>query len=84
MEDWQRALITKDETELLATLTWLSGWHLEQDGSAPQSWHEDLAEARLVEEVRALPAVKKAVNAMKHHPHKWIREAAKLTAEQMR
>ena len=82
-EDWQRALITKDETEVLATLTWLGGSHLNIERGVPEYTHEDLSEARLVEEVRARPAVKKAVNAMKDHPHKWIREAARLAAEQL-
>ena len=82
--DWEKALITKDEAEILATLTWLGGSHLNVDEGVPGSWHEDVSEARLVEEVRARPAVKKAVNTMKDSPNAWVREAARLPAKQMR
>jgi hypothetical protein len=82
-EDWEKCLITKDEAQSLATLTWLGGFHLNADADVTGDWHEDLAEARLVEEVRALPAVKKIVNALKDANNPWLREAARLAAEQM-
>lgn len=82
-EDWERSLITKDEAQSLATLTWLGGWHIGIDEAVPNSAHEDLSEARLVEEVRARPGVKKIVNALKHANNPWLREAARMAAEQM-
>ena len=80
--DWEKALITKDKSEILATLTWLGGWHLNVDEAIPDYWHEDLSEARLAKEVRARPAVKAAVKAMKGSPDAWIREAAKLASDE--
>jgi hypothetical protein len=82
-EEWENSLITKDEAQSLATLTWLSGFHLNIDEGAPNYVHEDLSEARLVEEVRARPGVKKIVNALKDANNPWLREAARLAAEQM-
>lgn len=82
-EDWEKSLITKDEAQSLATLTWLGGFHLNIDEGAPNYVHEDLSEARLVEEVRARPGVKKIVNALKDANNPWLREAARLAAEQM-
>ena len=82
-EDWEESLITKDEAQSLATLTWLGGFHLKADADVAGNWHEDLAEARLVEEVRARPAVKKIVNSLKDANNPWVREAARLAAEQM-
>ena len=82
--DWQQALITKDEAEVLATLTWLGGLHLNVDEPIPAHLHENLSDAHLVKHVRELPAVRRAVNAMKDSPNAWIREAARLAAKQMR
>ena len=83
-EDWEKSLITKDEAQSLATLTWLGGYHLDVDqATVPQYWHEDISEARLVKEVRARPGVKKIVNALKDAKNPWLREAASLAAEQM-
>ena len=82
--DWEKSLITKDEAQSLATLTWLGGLHLNVHIGEPAHLHEDLSEARLVEEVRARPAVKKILNALKDSKNKWLREAARSAAEQMR
>lgn len=84
MPDWQQALFTKDEAAVLATLTWLGGLHLKVDEPTPGHLHENLSEASLVEAVRELTAVKKAVNAMKDTPNAWVREAARLAAKEMR
>lgn len=82
--DWEKSLITKDEAQSLATLTWLGGQHLNVHLSEPEYVHEEISEARLVEEVRARSAVKKVVNALKDSLNKWLREAARSAAEQMR
>ena len=84
-EDWEESLKTKDEAQSLATLTWLGGYHLDitYEGLVPGYWHEDLAEVRLVEEVRARPGVRKIVNSLKDAKNPWLREAARLAAEQM-
>ena len=82
-EDWEKSLITKDEAQSLATLTWLGGFHFNADADVSGDWHEDLAEARLVEEVRKRPAVKKIVNSLKDANNPWLREAARSAAEQM-
>jgi hypothetical protein len=82
-EDWEKSLITKDEAQSLVTLTWLGGDHLDAQLGEPGYYHEDLSEARLVEEVRARPAVKQIVNALKNSRNKWLREAARSAAEQM-
>jgi hypothetical protein len=80
-DDWQEALVSNDVAEVLATLTWLGGEHLNPREAEPNYMHEDLSEARVVEEVRARPAVKAAVNALKHSQNRWIREAATATAK---
>lgn len=83
-EDLEKSLISEDTAQSLATLTWLGGDHLDPQMGEPGYYHEDLSEARLVEEVRARPAVKKLVNALKDSRNKWVREAARSAAEQMR
>ena len=83
-DEWEKALLSNDPAEVLATLTWLGGAHLNVTGPEPEYVHEDLSEARLFEAVRARPAVKAAVNAFKDSRNAWIREAAKLAADQMR
>ena len=76
--DWEKSLLSNDVAEVLATLTWLGGLHMDANaGDDPGYWHEDPAEARLVEEVRARPSVKAAVNAYKHSDNPWVRDAAR-------
>ena len=83
--EWQEALLSNDVAEVLATLTWLGGVHLDRRyGDKREYWHEDPAEARLVEEVRARPAVKTAVKALKRSDNRWVRDAARWAAELMR
>lgn len=80
--DWQEALLSNDLAEVLATLTWLGGWHWNiKNGDESAYWHEEPAEARLVEEVRARPAVRKAVNALKDSDNPWVRDAARAAAD---
>ena len=62
----------------------LGGYHLNVDEPIPDYVHENLSEASQVEAVRALPAIRKAVNAMKDSPNAWVSEAAKLAAKEMR
>jgi hypothetical protein len=84
--EWQEALVSNDIAEVLDALTWLGGLHLDLnnvDRSAQASWHENLSEARLVEEVRARPAVKASINTLKHSDNSWVREAASSAAELM-
>jgi hypothetical protein len=83
--DLQTALVSDDVAEVLATLTWLSGghWNL-KDGNEPAYWHEEPSQARLVEAVRASPAVKEAVDVLKRSDISWVREAATSAAERMR
>ena len=80
-DDWQETLVSNDLAEVLATLTWLGGGHLNPGEAEPNYMHEDLSEARVVEEVRARTAVKAAVNGLKHSQNRWIREAATATAK---
>ena len=82
-DDWEKALESKDVTEVLAALTWLGGVHLNVDGvgdGQPASWHEYVSEANLVETVRGRSAVKASLERLKHSDNRWIREAAKAAA----
>ena len=82
--DWEAALMSNDVAEVLATLTWIGGLHMDvKEGDDPGYWHEELAEARIVEEVRARPTLKAAVNALKRSDNTWVSAAATSAAEQM-
>jgi hypothetical protein len=83
--DWQTALESADPAETLATLTWLSGTHLDPKEPlpvAPQGWpevsHEDISEARLASAVRTREGVQRNLKALLLSQNLWVRQAAKL------
>ncbi|HEX7334079.1 MAG TPA: hypothetical protein VF290_21415 [Pyrinomonadaceae bacterium] len=80
---WQEALLSNDVVEALAALTWLGGEHCDVNDREPAHWHEDVSEARLVDEVRRRPAVKAAVKALQNSDNPWVRDAAISAAEMM-
>ena len=82
--DWERALVSNDTAEVLATLIWLGGHHLDPSEGDGSYVYEDLSEARLAKEVRQRSAVKAAVNALRNSDNPWVREAASAAAEMMR
>jgi len=83
--DWENALHSADPAEVLATLTWLSGTHLdpvEPLPVAPTGWpdvsHEDISEARLAGDVRTREGVQRQLKALLLSQNLWLRQAAKL------
>jgi hypothetical protein len=78
--DWAKSLESNDRAEVLAALTWLGGIHWNPGMAAPDYLHEEMSEARLAEEVRALETVKASVNRLRHSDDAWVRDAAKLAA----
>lgn len=81
---WKDALESGDFAEILATLTWLSGNHLDPKEPIPEvsGWppvaHEDISEARLVGEVRSRQDVRRQLKALMLSENLWVRQAAKL------
>lgn len=83
--EWKDALESLDFAEVLATLTWLSGTHLDPKEAVPEVSgmppvaHEDIIEARLAGEVRRGEAVQKRLKDLSVSQNLWVRQAAKLT-----
>jgi hypothetical protein len=78
---WEKSLESNDRAEVLAALIWLGGIHWNPAVAAPDYQHEDMSEARLAEEVRALESVKAAITRLRKSDDAWVRDAAKLAAE---
>ena len=83
-KEWKAALESGDFAEVLATLTWLSGTHLDPNEAVPEVSgmppvsHEDISEARLVGEVRSREDVRRHLKALLLSQNLWVRQAAKL------
>lgn len=79
--EWEKTLKSTDTAQVLATLTWLSGGHLNPKDSVPDFDHENMVEAQLAEAVRARNGVKAALKQLSASKNKWVREAAKLASK---
>lgn len=77
---WEKALQSTDTAEVLATLTWLSGRHWNPKDPAPDFEHEDMAEARLADAVRARDGVKAWLKQLSALKNEWLRQAANLAS----
>jgi len=83
--DWEQTLVSDDPAEVLATLTWLSGTHLDPKEPLPvppTGWpeisHEELAEARTAGEVRSRESVQRRLKTLLASENLWVRQAANL------
>jgi hypothetical protein len=82
--EWKDALESGDFAEVLATVTWLSGNHLDprepvpEISGMPPVAHEDISEARLAGDVRSREDVRKQVKALMRSQNLWVHQAAKL------
>jgi hypothetical protein len=83
-KEWKDALESGDFAEVLATLSWLSGTHLDPNEAVPEVSgmppvaHEEIAEARLAADVRGREDVRRQVKALLRSQNLWVRHAAKL------
>ena len=83
-DEWKDALRSGDLAEVLATLTWLSGEHLDPNEPIPELSgmptvaHEDISEARLAREVRSGRELRRQLEALRLSQNLWVRQAAKL------
>ena len=80
-EEWEKSLQSKDNAEVLATLMWLSGTHLNPNKPVPDWYHEDLSEAQLVDTVRSRAGVKATLEILTQSKNPWIREAAVMATK---
>ena len=80
-DEWERALESNDVAEVLATLTWLGGTHLNPRNPLLVYAHEEMSEARLADEVRALKGVKAALGKLAQSENEWVRSAAQLAVD---
>lgn len=80
-DEWERALESNDVAEVLATLTWLGGTHLNPRNPLLVYAHEEMSEARLADEVRALEGVKAALGKLAQSENEWVRSAARLAVD---
>jgi hypothetical protein len=82
--EWKDALESGDSAEVLATLTWLSGTHLDPKEKVPEVAgmppvaHEDLSEAQLVRDVLNSEAVRRDIKTLMLSKNLWVRQGAKL------
>ena len=78
-EEWVSALKSSDVAEVLATLTWLSGTHLNPRKPEPDYSHEEMREARLADKVRSREAVRTVLDTLTQSGNAWVRSGAELT-----
>jgi len=80
--EWENALRSTSEGEILAALTWIGGEHAHPSSKPVQYLHhEDLAMARLVEKVYERPGVRQRIVELSQSSNSWIREAADWAKE---
>jgi hypothetical protein len=83
VEEWQAALHSTNEVEMLAALMWLGGIH--DDSATPVDyrprpyWGKSEA-VEQVHQLRGLELVQKRLSWLMKSNNKWIREAAELAA----
>lgn len=77
--EWEADLFADDRLRVLRALVWLGGWHWDYrpDEKADRQ-QEDIAEVRLVREVREKQAVTARLAELAKSGDTWIREAAEL------
>lgn len=84
LNEWKDALESGDSAEVLATLTWLSGTHLDLKEQVPEISgmppvaHEDISEARLARDILNSEAVRRDIKTLMLSQNLWVRQGAKL------
>ncbi len=79
--EWELALESLDEAEVLAALVWVGGEHWDPREHSPDYKHEEMSEARLADEVRSLDGVKARLGELVRSENAWVRGAAESAAE---
>jgi hypothetical protein len=67
-KEWEIALLSNNEVEILQTLVWMGGIH----------YYENIEDIQLLENLRKRNKVQQCLNKLKKSGNKWIREAASL------
>ena len=83
--DWEASLRSDDPVDVLRALVWIGGEHCypgDDDSTSPNtdpgtSIHKTIR-SKPVNEVRAMPGVKRRLKELVRSKNKWIREAAEL------
>lgn len=73
-DDWEKALDSVHEAEVLSTLIWLGGDHW---NGQPPPYNEDEAEAKKVSSLRSRNAVRKRLITLSESGNPWIEAAAR-------
>lgn len=86
--DWENTLVSDDPAEVLATLTWLSGTHLDPKEPLPKppsGWpeisHEEVSEAHTAGDVRGREGVQRKLKILSASTNLWVRQAANLAGK---
>ncbi|HXQ70752.1 MAG TPA: hypothetical protein VN844_09705 [Pyrinomonadaceae bacterium] len=77
-DDWEKALGSVHEAEVLSALLWLGGDHW---NGQPPPYNEDEAEAKKVSSLRSRDAVRKRLLALSESDNWWIKPAATSALE---
>ncbi len=80
-EAWKNSLKSKDTAELLASLLWLSGKHInprQLPAYYNQFPYEDVKEAKLIQQLKADKEIKVIVQSLAESENKWLKDAANL------
>lgn len=73
-DDWEKALGSAHEAEVLSALVWLGGDHW---NGQPPPYNEDEAEAKKASSLRSRDAVRQRLTALSESDNWWIKAAAK-------
>lgn|GEM_PF-1924959 len=79
--DWKSSLTSIDPADVLASLTWLSGVHLNPKKlpfDYGQIQYEHMDDVSLNEQLESNGEVRRTIEALSSSENKWVREAAKL------
>lgn len=77
-DDWEKALGSVHEAEVLSALLWLGGHHW---NGQPPPYNQDEAEAEKVSSLRSRDAVRERLIALSESDNWWLQSAAKSALE---
>ena len=75
-ERWERSLHADNPAQVLATLCWLGGKHLDPLHLDRESYHESKTAARAAADLRRRPTMNAHLRELMASPNRWIAEAA--------
>ena len=78
VEDWERALFSADQAEVLSALIWLSGYHWKGE---PAPYDEDKADSAEASTLLARASVRKRLAELSESKDYWVQTAAETTLE---